>query len=230
MRGTLIVSDLHLGAPSRYPQADGELCRILWRDWERIILAGDIFDLWRSSYWAIRKVHTTLMETIAASKCPVILIPGNHDEVFRGLTNLDGMEVAWPTYTFMSGGKKITVCHGDTYDTSGAALSGFGAWLGSAADRIAAWLAGPGVSVQRSVRRSFVERGPGREKYARPILEAAARDIDSDLVILGHTHVPSGPEEIAGRLVVNSGDFGTDHMTYVVVLDGKAELRDLLAA
>ena len=226
---TLIVSDLHLGAPSRYPQADGELCRILWLPWERIILAGDVFDLWRSSYWAIRKVHTTLMETLAASKCPVIYIPGNHDEVFRGLTQLDGMQVVWPSYTFESGGKKVTVCHGDTYDDANPVLSSFGAWLGSAADRISLWFAGPGASIQRSVRHSFVDRGPGRESYARPVLEAAARDIDADLVVLGHTHLPSGPEEVAGRIVVNSGDFGSEHMTYVVVAEGKAELRDLQA-
>ena len=73
---------------------------------------------------------------------------------------------------------------------------------------------------------SFVERGSGRESYVRPIHERAVADLKCENLIIGHTHIPT--EDIVGSTrEVGSGDFGPEHMTYVVVDAGKAELRSI---
>jgi UDP-2,3-diacylglucosamine pyrophosphatase LpxH len=223
---TLVVSDLHLGSPIRLPRADGELCHLLLSEkWEQVVLGGDVFDLWRSSFHAISAVHRTVMAVFASLSCPVVFVPGNHDDVFRGLTRLDSFEVSWPSYTFESAGRKIRVVHGDTYDDSVLGHSKAGALLLSVLDRIATWFAGPGVSIRRSLHHSFVDRGPGREMHAKPLLaRAAAGEPDADVLIVGHTHTPSIPAMIGGCLVLNSGDFGPEHMTYVIVEAGHPTL------
>lgn len=221
----LIISDVHLGAVGRLPEADEKLCRLLNKDcWDRIILLGDIFDLWLSPFTEIKEKHESVMRALKFLRCPIIYVPGNHDDVFQGITKLDNFVVEWPYYRFKSGDKWIVVAHGDKYDEIRGLTSKIGAWIGKIADTISSWLFGAGVSVQRYVRHSYAEIGPGRENYVRPILERAAADLDGDIVIIGHTHVPVHPVLLNGKIIVNSGDFGPEHMNYVVVEEGKTEL------
>ena len=223
----LIVSDLHLGAPARLPQADGELSYLLQEPWDQVILLGDVFDLWLRPMREILKEHPTVIASLNSVKCPVIFVPGNHDSVFQGLDKLNKFQIMWPVHRFKSGDKWVAVAHGDAYDQLRGVKSWLGAWLGKIVDTIAGWILGPGVSIQRKFRYSYAERGPGRASYVQPIMEKAAADLDGDIVVIGHTHVPISPEIIDGKVVVNCGDFGPEHMTYVVVDEGKIELRTL---
>ena len=225
---TLIVSDLHLGVPGRHPQADGELCSLILRPgWDQIILLGDVFDLWSLPLRRIVKKHPTVIAILASVECPIIYVPGNHDDAFKGLAQLNTWCVSWPTYRFCSGGKWFTAVHGDEYDTFKSTASRAAAWISRLVDRIAAWFAGPGVSITREARVSFVERGPGREKFVRPLHERAVADLNCENLLIGHTHVPDSGQDINGTWVVGTGDFGPEHMTYVVVENGKAELHTI---
>lgn len=196
-------------------------------DWGQIVLLGDVFDLWAAPFHKIARMHAAVLAVLEAAECTVTYVPGNHDDAFRGLSYLNSFQTVWPYYRFSSGGKWVVAAHGDTYDEFEGVPSRFGAWASRLADRVARWFAGPGVSITRSFRYSYAERGPGRSSYVAPIHSKAAADLDGDIVLIGHTHVPTTREEHGEKILVNTGDFGPEHMTYVVVEDGRAELRSI---
>lgn len=221
----LIVSDIHLGAPGRLLGSDEKLVTlILSQDWDRIVLLGDVFDLWAMSIREIMKEHSAVFAALQDAACPIVFVPGNHDDALKGINQLDSWAVSWPIYEFTSGGVTFTAVHGDAYDKLEGIPSRIGAWFGRLFDRLAAWIIGPGVSVTRFARATFA-RIAGREFYARPLHERAIADLGCENLIIGHSHAPVAHDEIDGSVVVGSGDFGPEHMTYVVVDGGKAELR-----
>ena len=83
---TLVVSDLHLGAPSgrdvlRQPQARGRLLAELGQV-DRLVLLGDVVELrqipWRDALSAARPVLNEIAHALGPGK-EVVLVPGNHD-------------------------------------------------------------------------------------------------------------------------------------------------------
>lgn len=226
----LIVSDLHLGSPARIPTADSELCSLVLKEkWDRVILLGDVFDLWSNSYYAITRMHTTLLHALRACCCPVVFVPGNHDDAFRGVYQLDGFTVSWPLYEFEDNGSLVSCVHGDLLDDSWAGRTRIGACLVAAVDRFASWSAGPGVSVKRVVTHSIAEVAERREEYAIPLLEKTAMEVSGSVVVMGHTHTPIAKHVVGGKTAVNCGDFGPEHMTFVVVEDGVPSLHEVPA-
>lgn len=225
---TLVVSDIHLGDPRRSVTADALLCALLMsKQWRRVVLLGDVFDLWAAPLAEINKQHATVLSVLDSLKCPIFYVPGNHDSAFAGLSRLESFRVVWPSYQFVSGDKVITLAHGDTYDETPETVSKFGACVTRLTDSVAQWFAGPGVSMTRTVLRSFANAGLSEAQYAIPLYERAARDLSGDVIVLGHTHLPMGPRTIADKIVVNSGDFGPQHTTYVVIEDGQTELHSI---
>jgi len=223
---TLIISDIHLGAPGRFPHSDGELCNLLQsEDWDQVVLLGDIFDLWVSSLAEIVVRYSTFFEVIEALECPVIYVPGNHDDAFKGLYSVNSMEIAWPDYTFEDNGKTIVLLHGDTYEESFWGKSMLGNLIVSFLDATASWIAGRGTSIRRYVYRSFVEH-PMRESYAIPLMETIAAATDCDVLVVGHTHTPT-MLKFGEKQILNSGSFGIEFMTYVVIRDGVPELCEI---
>jgi len=190
------------------------------QEWDRVVFAGDLFDLWVSSYKEVRERHWRLLEVIRGLPCEVVYVPGNHDEAFGGLGELNGMLVEDQPYQFMDQ-KRVAIFHGDTFDPVEnlgllpRALYSMGAVL----DRAVQCLGGKGFSIQRALRYSLAGSGAG-EEYSRAVAEGAVSAVEADVVIAGHTHFPLGPEEIEGATYVNSGDFGPEHMTWVVLEDG----------
>jgi len=190
-------------------------------------LLGDVFDLWAMPFAEIRKNYSQLFFALDCVSAPIIYVPGNHDDQFKGLRRLDNWMVTDHVYRFTSGGKAFVAVHGDAYDNLKGTPSRVGAWFSRLVDRIAAWFAGPGVSITRAVRTSFAEIGPGRETYVRPLHERAVADIDCDYLIIGHTHVPVPGDDIGKTRVIGTGDFGPEHMTYVIVENGEATLHEI---
>lgn len=217
----LVVSDLHLGSPSRFPDADAKLIEILHKkEWDRVVLLGDVFDLWLDSLEKILAQHAALMDAIDKQK-DVIYLPGNHDREFLGAQRLNNMRVVSHTYKMTDGGRSIGFIHGDRYDPAESLgpVSRLAVWIGALVDRLTQRLLGPAVSVQRVVRWSVA-----KVSSVKDIADTAARkavdDLRTDVVVMGHFHVPRGPELINNRLFVNTGDFGPDHMTWVEIEDG----------
>lgn len=220
---TLVVSDLHFGQPGRLTAADRALFNVLVGDWDRVIFLGDMFDLWHFDYDEIVEQHKGILAAIDDLPCEVIFIPGNHDEAFRGMKRLNNMRVCWAPFEYEDGGKRITLAHGDEYDDLNETASKVSSWIVTFADRIACWIMGAGTSVQRKLRKSLAN-SPQRERYAGPIAARAVKDLGGDVVILGHTHLPE-TRQFEGTLYVNSGSFGPEDLTYVVIEDGVPELR-----
>lgn len=118
---TIIVSDIHLGTASSKAK---ELVRFLKKNTcEKLILNGDIIDIWRlkrSGKW--KKKHTRfiklVIKMIQKSNTEVIYIRGNHDDF---LDNMIPMEIGnfsiHNYYIYTSHGKKYYITHGDVFDS-----------------------------------------------------------------------------------------------------------------
>lgn len=218
----LIVSDIHLGSPSRLADADQKLIELLGKDnWNKVIFLGDLFDLWVATYEEIVKAHSDVLSAIEQLSCEVIYVPGNHDAVFRGLERLNSMTVVAEPYVFYDGGKKIALFHGDRFEDAigmsflSRLLAVIGAWI----DRCICWNAKSGFSIQRTVRYSLAQSGQAGN-YATSIANKATKVIQADIVLIGHTHLIDGPRTVNESIYVNTGDFGPEHFTWVEITDG----------
>lgn len=224
----LVVSDVHLGAPGRFPDADGELCTLLTSErWKEVIFLGDLFDLWVKPLVKILEESPTVMGTIENLPGKVYYVPGNHDDAFIGLEQINNMRVCTGTHYFQSGSKVIGLAHGDAFDDIARPWAVGGTWLGAAADRVAQWFAGPGVSVQRLFRYSLASMKEAREKYEGPIVQEALKKMCSEVVGLGHTHLPRPPQRFDEKIYFNCGDFGPEHRTYALIYNGEVEVKGL---
>lgn len=218
---TLVVSDVHLGAPGRLPEADGELCSLLRQDWREVIFLGDLFDLWAAPFQEIAARHPTVLGVIDTLRCRRIFVPGNHDGAFRSLRRLNSLEVV-PFYILNSGAVRFCLMHGDECDPL-TPLSRTAAYLFTVADRIAQAFAGPGVSVHRTVRHSLAASGASAH-YSEEIAKCVVKQAEADAYVIGHTHIPEHPRWVGSKMYANSGDFGPEHMTYAVIDDGVVQI------
>src|SRR5687767_11330609 len=116
----VVVSDIHLGT---YGCRSEELLRYLKTiKPEKIILNGDIIDMWQFSkrYWP--KSHMQVIKHITgllAKGTKIIYLPGNHDEMLRkfagfklGSFKIDNKVV------LRLNGKRAWVFHGDVFDVT----------------------------------------------------------------------------------------------------------------
>jgi len=220
----LVISDLHLGAVSRIPEADGEFCTLVRSErWDRVVLLGDVFDLWVSSYEKIAAEHPTVLSVIH-SLDDVVFIPGNHDAAFRGLLRLNNIPVVNGSYAYSDGGKKIVLAHGDEWDPISQGFSGAVYWLMSLADRLARMVAGPAASITRYIRWSAANSESVQDHSEFVARNSVRKHDGADVVIAGHTHIPVPPREFGDAIYMNTGDFGMEHLTYGVIQDGVPEL------
>lgn len=76
-----VTSDLHIGYERSNYEKITKFFQIAKNEADRIILNGDIVDLWRQNYLQITIEHTEILETIRdiAKDTPVIWVLGNHD-------------------------------------------------------------------------------------------------------------------------------------------------------
>ncbi len=116
----VILSDVHLGT---YGCHSEELLRYLKTIKPRkIILNGDIIDMWQFSkrYWP--KSHMQVVKHITGlltRGIKIIYLPGNHDEMLRKFAGLKlgSFHIANKTILNLSG-KRAWVFHGDVFDVT----------------------------------------------------------------------------------------------------------------
>jgi UDP-2,3-diacylglucosamine pyrophosphatase LpxH len=225
---TLIISDVHLGADGRIPHADGELCHLLTNEkWGLLVIVGDYFDFWEATFSDIKRDHAAVIATVRGMGCPVVYIPGNHDDAFCGFISLDGMQVEWPVFYLHSGDKKVAFLHGDTFSLHLPLLSRIAYWVTGVVTRICSWVAGPGVSFRRALRYSVASSGAVQKQFSDSLAKKAVAEVDADIIVTGHTHIPVDPCEIDGKIYANLGDFGPEHLSYAVLEDGVLTLKKL---
>lgn len=116
----LVLSDIHLGT---FGCRAEELCQYLKSiDPQKIILNGDILDIWqfKKSYWpkSHMKVIKIIINWIYKGK-EVIYITGNHDEMLRKFTGFQMNTFSIKNKLVLSlDDKKAWFFHGDVFDVT----------------------------------------------------------------------------------------------------------------
>ncbi|MGE0190491.1 MAG: UDP-2,3-diacylglucosamine diphosphatase [Planctomycetota bacterium] len=235
---TLWISDVHLGARNASASA---LLELLGRvRAERVVLVGDIVDLWSlKRRWHWPRAHRQVLERLhemARHGTDVFYVPGNHDEAFRGLCGHGFGPIRVERELVHEGvdGRRFLVIHGDELEEDIHVAR----WAARAGDGIYAALLvadRPLGKVQRAVGSaepfSLARFVKTRSKTARRFVlryEVAAvrlaRKRGFDGVICGHIHVPQLRLH-RGVLYANCGDWmesrtalGETHAGHIVLL------------
>lgn len=117
---TAFLSDIHLG--TRDCRAQYLLDFLKRLNCERLVLVGDVFDLWamrRRVVWT--PAQSAIIEhvfALADRGVEVLYIPGNHDEALRALvgTEIRGVRIVRNLEHQTADGRRFLVSHGDEFD------------------------------------------------------------------------------------------------------------------
>lgn len=227
---TVILSDCHIGSPEANLSNINRFLSMI--DCDRMILAGDIWDLWEKSAEKIRKDHAPtikLFERILAKGVKIEYVLGNHDEKYLKdpVIPLDQIPIV-PKLNLSVAGKKVAIIHGhefDSYYTNyyylGRLIS-FVNFLGAKLLNIS------DIDFKKKTVNSL--RGEEYSKSVRKIHDAARMHyfkLGYDVLIMGHTHAPlTAPKKEGYADLYNSGDWKT-HDSYVCIKDDAITVRHL---
>lgn len=228
-----ITSDVHLGAigPER-ERAFLDWLEHAGSSGARVVINGDLFDFWFEYRSAIPKGHTRVLGALAAlvdAGHDVQLTGGNHDW-WGGAFLEDEIGVTFhrqPVEVDLAGHRTL-LAHGD-----GLGPGDYGYRLLQKLLRARPftgafrWLhPDVGAAIARGVSstRARAEQGHSGGKSRALVLEDWALSQlterhDLDLVLLGHTHVPTRAPCPEGGWYVNSGDW-VEHSTWVELRSG----------
>ncbi len=128
----VVISDVHLGTYGCHAK---ELLTYLKSiQPQKLILNGDIIDIWNFSKRYFPKSHMNVLRRImkmANSGVQVIYITGNHDDMLRKYTDLEfGNLKLVDKYVLEIEDKKAWIFHGDVFDSSTKGSAKFIAKLG----------------------------------------------------------------------------------------------------
>ncbi len=235
---SVVVSDLHLGAPS---SAEDEFIDFL-KSWhgraELVLVNGDLFDFWFEYRTVVPSQHFAVLKALsdlAASGVRLILVGGNHDSWGgRFLEDEIGMRCLDGPVELELGGKRAILAHGDGVGPGDVGYKILRRTLRSRPFRTLMRLVHPDLAdrfvqrISRTGARSAAERARSGvrakilEEYAAEQFETRA---DIDLVIFGHCHIPQLRSFGAGRYYINSGDW-IEHRTYTLVTPDEVRQRE----
>ncbi len=198
----LVLSDLHLGT---YGCNAKELLHYLESiDPKKIILNGDIIDIWYFSKRSWPKYHTRVVQKIInwiSEGKYVVYITGNHDEAMRRFSgfSVNNFEITNKIVLELENNEKAWVFHGDVFDVSMkhtkwiAKLGGTGYNILIFINRIINWFslkfANKKISFSKSIKngvKSAIKKANNFEQTAADICAANGYDY----VICGHIHQP----------------------------------------
>ena len=231
---TLVLSDLHLGTRDAQALALLEILRSV--RCEKLILNGDIIDLWslqRRNHWA--PAHTAVVRRILKMAerhgTRVIYLRGNHDDFIGRLLPLaiGRMELAEEHVHVGADGRRYLCIHGDAFDSVTTNLR----WLAVLGDVSYQFLLGVNrvynlwrrwrgkeyFSLSQAIKGrvksavSFISRFEGH-------LRTLALRRGCDGVICGHIH-KAEDRPIGEIRYLNSGDWVESLTAVVEEIDGR---------
>jgi UDP-2,3-diacylglucosamine pyrophosphatase LpxH len=217
----VVLSDIHLGTYGCHAE---ELLRYLKSiKPKKLILNGDIIDMWQFSkrYWP--KSHMQVIKHITGmltKNTSVIYLTGNHDEMLRkfsgfklGSFRIDNKAV------LKINGKKAWVFHGDVFDVTmqhskwlaklGAIGYDFLIVLNASVNWVLSKMGQEKISLSKRVKDSVKSAIKFINDFEKTAAEIAI-DNQFDYVICGHIHQPavrSVQTEKGQVLYLNSGDW-----------------------
>ena len=217
----VIISDAHLGTYGCHAE---DLLRYLKSiKPKRLILNGDIIDMWQFSkrYWP--KSHMQIVKHITGlltKGTEIIYITGNHDEMLRKFVgfNLGSFSIENKVVLNLDG-KKVWIFHGDVFDVT----MQYSKWLA----KLGAIGYDTLIHLNTLVNFCLKMIGKGKISLSKKIkdsvksaikfindFENTAADIaisnDYDYVICGHIHHPQMKKVITEKgevMYLNSGDW-----------------------
>ncbi|TBN00453.1 UDP-2,3-diacylglucosamine diphosphatase [Hyunsoonleella flava] len=216
-----VISDVHLGTYGCH--AKQLLTYLNSINPKKLILNGDIIDIWQFSKRYFPKSHLKVIKKImdfAADGVEVFYITGNHDEMLRKFsdTSIGNISIVDKVVLDLDG-KKGWFFHGDVFDVSIqnakwlAKLGGYGYDLLILLNRLTNWILTKLGKERYSLSKKIKNGVKGAVKfmadYEKTITDLAI-DNGYDYVVCGHIHQPKMEirENKHGKtMYLNSGDW-----------------------
>ena len=217
----VVISDVHLGAFACH--AEELMAYLSSIEPEKLILNGDIIDIWQFNKHYFPASHLRILNKIismASNGTEVIYITGNHDDMLRKFSKtFIGNFSIQDQLILELDGKKAWFFHGDVFDISIrhakwlAKLGGYGYDLSLLLNRILNWLftklGKERYSLVKKIKNSTKNAVKYIDNFERTAIETAIAK-DYDYVICGHIHQPKKElfETKYGKCTyLNSGDW-----------------------
>ncbi|HTB06265.1 MAG TPA: UDP-2,3-diacylglucosamine diphosphatase, partial [Bacteroidia bacterium] len=218
----VVLSDVHLGTYGCHAEELNKYLKSI--EPKRLILNGDIIDIWQFSkrYWP--QSHMKVVKRIIslmAKGVKVTYITGNHDEMLRKFAGLSigKMKIKNKTVLNLDNGKRAWIFHGDVFDVT-MQHSKWLAKMGSVGYDLL-------IHINSLINAISVRMGRGKISMSKKIkdsvksavkfinnFEKIAADIGIsngyDYVVCGHIHTPEIREihnDKGSITYMNSGDW-----------------------
>ncbi|GGH42059.1 phosphoesterase [Mangrovimonas yunxiaonensis] len=216
-----VISDVHLGTYGCH--AKQLLTYLNSIEPKKLILNGDIIDIWQFSKRYFPKSHLKVIKKImdfAADGVEVIYITGNHDEILRRFTDTTIGNISIVNKIVLNlDGKKAWIFHGDVFDVSIqnakwlAKLGGYGYDFLILLNRFVNWILECMRKEKYSLSKKIKNSVKRAVKYIGDFEEVAsdlAIENGYDYVICGHIHQPKmliKENKFGKTMYLNSGDW-----------------------
>lgn len=239
MAALYAFSDAHLGSGNpdreqRKKEHIEQLCQMVERDGDRLIILGDLFDFWFEYKNAIPKDHHDvlfMLRRLVRKGIRIDYISGNHDFWMGDFFSRQlGMHVHRDYLDLEYDGRKLHCIHGDGLapkDRGYRVLkkilrNRFNIWAYRKlpvdwAIPLAKWVSGGSREYTSRRDHSFAK---DYRKYAIDKLDAGY-----DIVMIGHLHIPIELEHDGG-MYINTGDF-IHHFSYARLENSSVKLHYL---
>lgn len=216
-----VISDVHLGTYGCH--AKPLLTYLNSIEPKKLILNGDIVDIWQFSKRYFPKSHLKVIKKIidmATDGVEVIYITGNHDEMLRKFsgTTIGNIRIVNKVFLELDG-KKAWFFHGDVFDVSIqnakwlAKLGGYGYDLLIVINRVVNWFLEKIGKEKYSLSKRIKNSVKSAVKYINDfenVVSELAIENGYDYVVCGHIHQPKMlvKENKNGKTTyLNSGDW-----------------------
>lgn len=216
-----VISDVHLGTYGCHAQQ--LLTYLNSIQPKKLVLNGDIIDIWQFSKRYFPKSHLRVIKKIidmASDGVEVIYVTGNHDEMLRKFsdTTIGNISIVDKVVLELDG-KKAWIFHGDVFDVSIqnakwlAKLGGYGYDLLILLNRFINWCLERFGKEKYSLSKRIKNSVKSAVKYINDFEEVASElaiENRYDYVICGHIHQPKMllKENKQGKtMYLNSGDW-----------------------
>ena len=216
-----VISDVHLGTYGCH--AKQLLTYLNSIQPKKLVLNGDIIDIWQFSKRYFPKSHLRVIKKIidmASDGVEVIYVTGNHDEMLRKFsdTTIGNISIVDKVVLELDG-KKAWIFHGDVFDVSIqnakwlAKLGGYGYDLLILLNRFINWCLERFGKEKYSLSKRIKNSVKSAVKYINDFEEVASElaiENRYDYVICGHIHQPKMllKENKHGKtMYLNSGDW-----------------------
>ena len=216
-----VISDVHLGTYGCH--AKQLLTYLNSISPKKLILNGDIIDIWQFKKRYFPKSHLRVIKKImdmASDGVEIIYITGNHDEMLRKFSDLHVGNISIVDKVVLElDGKKAWFFHGDVFDVSIqnakwlAKLGGYGYDVLILINRFVNWSLEKMGREKYSLSKKIKNSVKGAIKYISDF-EKVASDLaiekGYDYVICGHIHQPKmlvRENKFGKTTYLNSGDW-----------------------